>query len=150
MSSVDVYNNANEALKTLSNLWQAMLQLIQAVSDASASSLTVEPDLAKHQRSRKEYEELKISLHTAIAWLEKNELTKSNKQQDSKELAHSLQRHDELQKVDVYKSLNFNNQRLMLLYDRNLLLFLISLRKCLISLMLSSFKWKCFLPLHKT
>lgn len=101
MSSVDVYNNANEALKTLSNLWQAMLQLISAVSDASASSLTVEPDLVKHQKSRKEYEELKTSLNATIAWLEKNKLTDLDKNKESKELTNSLQQHAELQEVNV-------------------------------------------------
>lgn len=107
MSSVDVYNNATEALTTLSNLWQAMLQLIQAVSDASASSLTVEPDLVKHQRSRKEYEELKTSLNATITWLEKNKLTDSDKNKESKELSESLQQHAQLQEVNVYRFLQF-------------------------------------------
>jgi hypothetical protein len=103
MSSVEVYNNANEALITLSNLWQTMLQIIQAVSNASASSLTVEPDLVQLQKSRKDYEQLVTSLNATITWLEANKLAESNDKSDLEELTNSLEEHAELQKVKVCK-----------------------------------------------
>ncbi|CAO3609403.1 unnamed protein product [Mucor fragilis] len=74
MSTVEIYNKANGSLDTLSNLWQTMLQIIQEVSLASAASLTVEPDLAKLQKTRKEYEQLMTTLKSDVAWLEKNKV----------------------------------------------------------------------------
>lgn len=95
----DVYDNANEALNTLSNLWQTMLQIIQAVSAASASSLTVEPDLVSLQKARKEYEELLASLNQKVQWLEKNKLPEINEQVESEEIKNALKEHDQLQMV---------------------------------------------------
>ncbi|OAD06743.1 hypothetical protein MUCCIDRAFT_107330 [Mucor lusitanicus CBS 277.49] len=54
-----------------------MLQIIQAVSSASAASLTVEPDLAKLQKTRKEYEQLMTTLKSNVEWLEKNEVNEN-------------------------------------------------------------------------
>ncbi|KAI8088121.1 hypothetical protein BDF21DRAFT_211233 [Thamnidium elegans] len=98
MSSAQVYDNANQALITLSNLWQTMLQIIQTVSDASASSLTVEPDLVQLQKSRKEYEQLVSSLKTTITWLEANQL-KQVESIDSPDLQESIREHEQLQEV---------------------------------------------------
>lgn len=100
MSSAEVYNNANEALVTLSNLWQTMLQIIQTVSDASASSLTVEPDLVQLQKARKAYEQLISSLKSTVTWLENNQL-KEVKPVDSKQLQDCLVEHEDLQRVLV-------------------------------------------------
>ncbi|GAN06633.1 hypothetical protein MAM1_0130d06120 [Mucor ambiguus] len=77
MSAVEIYNKANNSLDTLSNLWQTMLQIIQAVSSASAASLTVEPDLAKLQETRKEYEQLMTTLKSDVEWLEKNKVNEN-------------------------------------------------------------------------
>ncbi|GAA5816254.1 hypothetical protein MFLAVUS_009780 [Mucor flavus] len=96
MSSTQVYDSANQALVTLSNLWQTMLQIIQTVSDASASSLTVEPDLVQLQKTRKEYEQLVSSLKTTLTWLEANKL-KHVESIDSPDLQESIQEHERLQ-----------------------------------------------------
>ncbi|KAG2232813.1 hypothetical protein INT48_005681 [Thamnidium elegans] len=103
MSSAQVYDNANQALITLSNLWQTMLQIIQTVSDASASSLTVEPDLVQLQKSRKEYEQLVSSLKTTITWLEANQL-KQVESIDSPDLQESIREHEQLQEKSVIVS----------------------------------------------
>ncbi|GAA5806551.1 hypothetical protein EDC94DRAFT_663118 [Helicostylum pulchrum] len=96
MSSTQIYDNANQALVTLSNLWQTMLQIIQTVSDASASSLTVEPDLVQLQKTRKEYEQLVSSLKTTLTWLEANQL-KQVESINSPDLQESIQEHEQLQ-----------------------------------------------------
>lgn len=98
MSSTQVYDSANQALVTLSNLWQTMLQIIQTVSDASASSLTVEPDLVQLQKTRKEYEHLVSSLKTTLTWLEDNKLERVESI-DSPDLQESIQEHERLQEV---------------------------------------------------
>lgn len=98
MSSTQIYDNANQALVTLSNLWQTMLQIIQTVSDASASSLTVEPDLVQLQKTRKEYEQLVSSLKTTLTWLEANQL-KQVESINSPDLQESIQEHEQLQEV---------------------------------------------------
>ncbi|CAO0800931.1 unnamed protein product [Mucor circinelloides] len=98
MSTVEIYNKANESLDTLSNLWQTMLQIIQAVSLASAASLTVEPDLAKLQKTRKEYEQLMTTLKTNVAWLEKNQLNESELDVETETYTSGLVEQDILQK----------------------------------------------------
>ncbi|KAI8992672.1 hypothetical protein BDB01DRAFT_446075 [Pilobolus umbonatus] len=74
MSNREVYQKVNVAIETLSNLWESMLKMIQAVSAASASSLTVEPDLIQLQKVRKHYEQLLTSLRSTVNWLENNEI----------------------------------------------------------------------------
>ncbi|KAG1115242.1 hypothetical protein G6F42_013984 [Rhizopus arrhizus] len=98
MSTVEIYSKANESLDTLSNLWQTMLQIIQAVSLASAASLTVEPDLAKLQKTRKEYEQLMTTLKTNVAWLEKNQLNESELDVETETYTSGLVEQDILQK----------------------------------------------------
>ncbi|KAL7325209.1 hypothetical protein PS15p_207725 [Mucor circinelloides] len=98
MSTVEIYNKANESLDTLSNLWQTMLQIIQAVSLASAASLTVEPDLAKLQKTRKEYEQLMTTLKTNVAWLEKNQVNESELDVETETYTSGLVEQDILQK----------------------------------------------------
>ncbi|KAI8979708.1 hypothetical protein BDF20DRAFT_820064 [Mycotypha africana] len=68
----EIYNKTNIALDTLSNLWQTMLKVIEAVSATAAASLTVEPDLVELQKIRKEYELLMTTLKTTVEWLQKN------------------------------------------------------------------------------
>lgn len=95
----EVNTNVNEALVTLSNLWQKMLQIIQAVSATSASSLTVEPDLVALQKIRKEYEQLMTSLKTTAAWLKANELqTPADESMATDDLERLLVEQDELKK----------------------------------------------------
>lgn len=103
MSTVEIYNKANESLDTLSNLWQTMLQIIQAVSLASAASLTVEPDLAKLQKTRKEYEQLMTTLKTNVAWLEKNQVNESELDVETETYTSGLVEQDILQKVKKKK-----------------------------------------------
>lgn len=103
MSTVEIYSKANESLDTLSNLWQTMLQIIQAVSLASAASLTVEPDLAKLQKTRKEYEQLMTTLKTNVAWLEKNQLNESELDVETETYTSGLVEQDILQKVKKKK-----------------------------------------------
>ncbi|KAL7312103.1 hypothetical protein PS15m_007904 [Mucor circinelloides] len=98
MSTVEIYNKANESLDTLSDLWQTMLQIIQAVSLASAASLTVEPDLAKLQKTRKEYEQLMTTLKTNVAWLEKNQVNESELDVETETYTSGLVEQDILQK----------------------------------------------------
>lgn len=96
----EVNTIVNEALITLSNLWQKMLQIIQAVSATSASSLTVEPDLVALQKIRKEYEQLMTSLKTTATWLKANELqTPADESMATDELEGLLVEQDELKKV---------------------------------------------------
>lgn len=99
MSTTQVYDKANDSLDILSNLWQTMLQIIQAVSLASASSLTVEPDLAKLQKTRKEYEQLMASLKSNVEWLQKNEINESDLQSETEAYRSSLTEQEELQTV---------------------------------------------------
>jgi hypothetical protein len=99
MSTIQVYDKANDSLDTLSNLWQTMLQIIQAVSSASASSLTVEPDLAKLQKIRKEYELLMASLKSNVEWLQKNEINENDLQLETETYRSSLTEQEELQMV---------------------------------------------------
>jgi hypothetical protein len=94
-----VYNNANDALNTLSNLWQTMLQIIQAVSAASASSLTAEPDLAKLQKTRKEYETLMNSLKAKVEWLQANQLKQNELELETENYKSDLKEQEELQLV---------------------------------------------------
>jgi hypothetical protein len=105
MSTSDVYNNANEALDTLSNLWQKMLEIIQAVSAASASSLTNEPDLVKSQQTRLEYVKLLESLKEKVAWLENNKLPEIDQQVVTEEIKNSLLEREQLQKVQYNSSI---------------------------------------------
>ncbi|KAG2196083.1 hypothetical protein INT46_011268 [Mucor plumbeus] len=97
MSTIQVYDKANDSLDTLSNLWQTMLQIIQAVSSASASSLTVEPDLAKLQKIRKEYELLMASLKSNVEWLQKNEINENDLQLETEAYRSGLTEQEELQ-----------------------------------------------------
>ncbi|KAI7904425.1 uncharacterized protein BX663DRAFT_342224 [Cokeromyces recurvatus] len=97
----NVFNNANVALETLSNLWYTMLQIIQAVSSASASSLTVEPDLAKLQKTRKEYEQLKNSFRKTVEWLESNKLKDEELEKETEKYKDSLNEQEKLQKEQL-------------------------------------------------
>ncbi|OBZ90812.1 hypothetical protein A0J61_01141 [Choanephora cucurbitarum] len=76
----EVYNYADNGLNTLSTLRQVMLQIIEAVSSASASSLTVEPDLVSLQKLRKEYEQLMAAFKSTVEWLDTNQLTEQDLQ----------------------------------------------------------------------
>lgn len=98
-SSIEVYNHTNDALDTLSNLWQTILQIIQAVSVASASSLTAEPDLAKLQKTRKEYETLMNSLKTKVEWLQTNQLKQEEIEAKTENYRSDLEEQDKLQLV---------------------------------------------------
>jgi hypothetical protein len=98
-STEKVYNNANDALDTLSNLWQTMLQIIQAVSTASASSLTAEPDLVKLQKTRKEYETLMNLLKTKVEWLQANQLKQEELDLETDNYKSDLKKQEELQLV---------------------------------------------------
>ncbi|KAI8642184.1 hypothetical protein BD408DRAFT_187213 [Parasitella parasitica] len=100
MSAIQIYNKANESLDTLSNLWQIMLQIIQAVSSASASSLTAEPDLVKLQKTRKEYEQLVASLKSNVEWLQKNQVNEHDLQLETEAYKSSMVEQEELQKVE--------------------------------------------------
>ncbi|KAL9560040.1 hypothetical protein MBANPS3_000155 [Mucor bainieri] len=98
MSTVEIYNKANDSLDTLSNLWQTMLQIIQEVSSASAASLTVEPDLAKLQQTRKEYDQLMTALKANVEWLEENEVKESDLDLVTEAYTSELVEQDALQK----------------------------------------------------
>lgn len=99
MSTVEIYNKANGSLDTLSNLWQTMLQIIQEVSLASAASLTVEPDLAKLQKTRKEYEQLMTTLKSDVAWLEKNKVKENELDVETEIYTSGLVEQEALQTV---------------------------------------------------
>lgn len=101
MSTVEIYNKANDSLDTLSNLWQTMLQIIQAVSSASAASLTVEPDLAKLQKTRKEYEQLMTTLKSNVEWLEKNEVNENELDLETEAYTSGLVEQEALRKVKL-------------------------------------------------
>ncbi|KAI8327891.1 hypothetical protein BD560DRAFT_441983 [Blakeslea trispora] len=92
----EVYNCTDSALNTLSNLRQAMLQIIEAVSSASASSLTVEPDLVSLQQKRKEYEQLMTSFKSATEWLQNNRLTEQDLQAELPDRETKLKENAEL------------------------------------------------------
>ncbi|CAO3610832.1 unnamed protein product [Mucor hiemalis] len=126
----EVNTNVNEALATLSNLWQKMLQIIQAVSATSASSLTVEPDLVGLQKIRKEYEQLMASLKTTATWSKANELQSPA---------------DESITIDELESLLTEQDELKKEFDR----VTDQLKRMSISLMLYNFKWRCCLLLLK-
>ncbi|KAK4509031.1 uncharacterized protein ATC70_007380 [Mucor velutinosus] len=98
MSTAEIYNKANNSLNTISNLWQSMLQIIQAVSSASAASLTVEPDLAKLQKTRKEYEQLMTTLKSDLEWLEKNKVNESELDLETEAYTSGLVEQEALQK----------------------------------------------------
>ncbi|EIE85627.1 hypothetical protein G6F46_000625 [Rhizopus delemar] len=80
--SLQVYENANKGLLTLTELWETMLKIIRSVSTASGSSLTVEPDLVALQKSRQDLESLLRTLRSTTNWLETNELPEKNKAEE--------------------------------------------------------------------
>jgi hypothetical protein len=96
-SATEIYEKSNQALETLSNLWQSMLNIIQAVSASSAASLTAEPDLAGLQNARKEYQHLVSTLKTLTTWLDENKLV--NKEQQEEASSELLQEQDQLKQV---------------------------------------------------
>ncbi|CAO3599669.1 unnamed protein product [Absidia cylindrospora] len=71
-SAQQVYTETNQALKTLSDVWECMLKVITQVSAAAASSFTLEPDLDQLQKTRKEYEALMTELKTKVAWIQEH------------------------------------------------------------------------------
>ena len=81
--SLQVYENANKGLLTLTELWETMLKIIRSVSTASGSSLTVEPDLVALQKSRQDLESLLRTLRSTTNWLETNELPEKNKAEET-------------------------------------------------------------------
>lgn len=99
VSATEYYNKSTGALDTLSDIWQSMLQILQDVSAASASSLTVEPDLIKLQKARKDYEQLLVTLKAAIEWLQSNQLNEEDLQSETEIYKTSLQEQTTLQNV---------------------------------------------------
>jgi hypothetical protein len=97
----EVFERSTTALDTLSNIWQSMLQIIQDVSTASASSLTVEPDLIKLQKARKDYEQLLISLKTTIEWLQSNQPDQEDPETETEIYKTALAEQSTLQEVSL-------------------------------------------------
>ncbi|CAO3697968.1 unnamed protein product [Rhizopus stolonifer] len=127
-NSLQVYENSNKALLTLTALWETMLKIIRSVSTASGSSLTVEPDLLVLQKTRKEFEILLKSLQLISAWLEQNPLSK-NDQPNSKEWTE-LTKENEL----VVKEADSVNEQLKQMLENH---------------MRYSYKWECSMSRHK-
>ncbi|KAI8879002.1 hypothetical protein K501DRAFT_227394 [Backusella circina FSU 941] len=101
-TATEVYEKSNQALETLSNLWQSMLDIIQAVSASSAASLTAEPDLAGLQNARKEYEQLVSTLKTLTTWLDENKLDVNREQEETN--SELLQEQDQLKQEAAHVS----------------------------------------------
>ncbi|SAM03885.1 hypothetical protein [Absidia glauca] len=98
-SSQQVYTQTNEALDTLSDVWESMLKVLTEVSAAAASSFTMEPDLDQLQKTRKEYEALLTQLKTKVAWIQ-DHWTESKQDVQQADLDPSLvEEHDQLQQV---------------------------------------------------
>ncbi|CEJ05208.1 hypothetical protein RMCBS344292_19154 [Rhizopus microsporus] len=88
--STQIYENAAEGLQTLTKLWDTMLNIIHAVSTASGSSLTVEPDLIALQKTRQELDQLLKSLQSTASWLDDVDLPEHSNQSDSEEYVELL------------------------------------------------------------
>ncbi|CEG69238.1 hypothetical protein RMATCC62417_05344 [Rhizopus microsporus] len=88
--STQIYENATEGLQTLTKLWDTMLNIIHAVSTASGSSLTVEPDLIALQKTRQELDQLLKSLQSTASWLDDVDLPEHSNQSDSEEYVELL------------------------------------------------------------
>jgi DNA repair ATPase RecN len=98
-SSQQVYTQTNEALDTLSDVWESMLKVLTEVSAAAASSFTMEPDLDQLQKTRKEYEALLTQLKTKVAWIQEH-WTESKQDVQQADLDPSLvEEHEQLQQV---------------------------------------------------
>ncbi|KAI9267945.1 hypothetical protein BDA99DRAFT_535470 [Phascolomyces articulosus] len=67
-----VYQESNNALDTLSNIWESTLTLLRAITDASSNSLRAEPDLMQLQKHRKDLDALFEQLKTQATWLQEN------------------------------------------------------------------------------
>ncbi|KAI8339507.1 hypothetical protein BC941DRAFT_420673 [Chlamydoabsidia padenii] len=88
-TSQQVYTETNQALDTLSDVWESMLKVLKEVSAAAATSLTMEPDLDQLQKTRKEYEALMAQLKTKVAWIQDHRL-EHKQDMDQEELDPSL------------------------------------------------------------
>lgn len=98
----EVYDKSTDALNTLSNIWQSMLQILQDVSAATASSLTVEPDLLKLQKARKDYEQLLNSLGSTLEWLQLNQLNEEELGLETDIYKAKLKEQAQLQQVCMF------------------------------------------------
>ncbi|KAI8099625.1 uncharacterized protein BX664DRAFT_355030 [Halteromyces radiatus] len=86
MSTQQVYTETNEALDTLSEVWESMLKVLNQVSAAAASSFTLDPDLDQLSKTRKEYEALLTRLKTKVAWIQDNRPYNNKQQQEQQQL----------------------------------------------------------------
>ncbi|KAI9247855.1 hypothetical protein BY458DRAFT_536669 [Sporodiniella umbellata] len=114
-SSSQVYEHANDALLTLTSLWETMLKIIRSVSTASGSSLTVEPNLVELQKSRKEFERLTKLLQTTTAWLEQHERPKKAPEQTNSADWQLLSKENE----EAVKEADSVNEQLRQLLDKS-------------------------------
>ncbi|KAI8077240.1 uncharacterized protein B0P05DRAFT_124045 [Gilbertella persicaria] len=120
---IEVYNNTENALELLSNIRHMMLQIIQAVSSASAASLTVEPDLVSLQKARKEYEQLMSSFKSTVDWLQHNQLRSEDLEAQSPDYEADIKQQAKLEE----ESMRVNDQLKRLLNQSYALQFQIEM-----------------------
>ncbi|KAI8142472.1 hypothetical protein BJV82DRAFT_669620 [Fennellomyces sp. T-0311] len=101
-----VYQESNNALDTLSSIWDTMLTLLRAITEASNNSLRAEPDLVQLQKHRKDLDALLEKLKTQASWLQqnKNELDHSANDVSRPELDRVLQEQNALRQESIQLS----------------------------------------------
>ncbi|KAI9491075.1 hypothetical protein BDB00DRAFT_874760 [Zychaea mexicana] len=67
-----VYQESNSALDTLSSVWEATLDLLRVITEASSNSMRSEPNLMQLQKHRKSLDALLDQLKTQSTWLQEN------------------------------------------------------------------------------
>ena len=104
-----VYNESNNALDTLSSIWEATLTLLRAITEASNNSLRAEPDLMQLQKHRKDLDALLEKLKTQATWLQdnKNKVARDEGENESNsELNQALEEQRALRQVKEDKTKN--------------------------------------------
>ncbi|KAI8068052.1 hypothetical protein BC940DRAFT_346816 [Gongronella butleri] len=78
--SEQLFQESQEALYVLADVWESMLKVLEQAAQASASSFTDEPNLDDLQRCRQTYEGHLKRLKTKLAWIQDNRQTLNDKQ----------------------------------------------------------------------
>ncbi|KAG2227150.1 hypothetical protein INT45_003880 [Circinella minor] len=109
-----VYNESNNALDTLSNIWESTLTLLRAITEASSNSLRAEPDLMQLQKLRKDLDALLEKLKGQATWLQDNK-DKVGRKEGENELNPELNQALEEQRALRQESIQLSDQLKQLL-----------------------------------
>ncbi|ORX61619.1 hypothetical protein DM01DRAFT_1404391 [Hesseltinella vesiculosa] len=82
-STDEIYEDSQQALYLLADVWEGMLKVLEEAGQASSQSFTTEPDLTHLQQCRKQYEDILRKLKGKVAKIQNDRHVLDQQEQQS-------------------------------------------------------------------